>query len=140
MGEDRRAAGQGVVLALEDEQDRALAADTAASGAVEGTHDGGRVGRVAQEGFLANGKPGEVERVEPGARSAGGHHVGLPALDGPRGLLQSHAGSCATWLHLKIPMRSETVLELGHGFQVAPTDEFLMRVERLFGDRVAVLR
>jgi hypothetical protein len=55
-------------------------------------------------------------------------------------LLQSSRGSCSTWLHLKIPMRSETVLALGDHYSVQPSDEFLTRVERLFGERVAVLR
>jgi len=45
-----------------------------------------------------------------------------------------------TWLHLKIPMRSETVLALGDAFSVKPSDELLTRIERLFGERVAVLR
>jgi DNA polymerase-3 subunit alpha len=55
-------------------------------------------------------------------------------------LLRAHHGECKTWLHLKIPMRSETVMELGQAYRVSPTDELLTRLERLFGERVAVLR
>jgi DNA polymerase-3 subunit alpha len=57
-----------------------------------------------------------------------------------KGILRAHSGPCTTWLHLKIPMRSETVLALGDGYSVKPTDELLTRIERLFGERVAVLR
>ena len=61
-------------------------------------------------------------------------------IDELKGILLQHKGTCATYLHLKIPMRSETVIPLGSEFTVAPTDELLHRVERLFGDRVAVVR
>ena len=57
-----------------------------------------------------------------------------------KGILRAHQGPCTTWLHLKIPMRSETVLALGDAFSVKPSDELLTRIERLFGERVAVLR
>ncbi len=61
-------------------------------------------------------------------------------IDELKGILLQHKGTCATYLHLKIPMRSETVIPLGSEFTVAPTDELLHRVETLFGDRVAVFR
>jgi DNA polymerase-3 subunit alpha len=57
-----------------------------------------------------------------------------------KGVLLQHKGACATYLHLKIPLRSETVIPLGDQYAVAPSDDLLLRLERLFGDRVAVLR
>jgi len=57
-----------------------------------------------------------------------------------KGVLLAHKGNCATYLHVKIPMRSETVIPLGDKFAVAPSDELLLRIERLFGDRVAIFR
>ena len=57
-----------------------------------------------------------------------------------KGILLAHKGNCATYLHVKIPLRSETVIPLGDTFTVAPSDELLLRVERLFGDRVAIFR
>jgi hypothetical protein len=40
-------------------------------------------------------------------------------------------------VRLRIPQRSETVIPLGERFAVAPSDDLLARLERLFGDRVA---
>jgi DNA polymerase-3 subunit alpha len=57
-----------------------------------------------------------------------------------KGILAAHRGACATYLHVKIPMRSETVIPLGADFAVAPSDDLLLRIERLFGDRVAIFR
>ena len=62
-------------------------------------------------------------------------------IDDLKGILAAHKGSCATYLHLKIPLqRSETIIPLGEGFSVTPTDDLLFRIERLFGDRVAIFR
>jgi DNA polymerase-3 subunit alpha len=55
-------------------------------------------------------------------------------------LLRQFPGRCRTRLHLEIPQRSETVLDLGDDFMVAAADELLARLEQVFGDRVAVLR
>jgi DNA polymerase-3 subunit alpha len=57
-----------------------------------------------------------------------------------KGILLAHKGACSTYLHVKIPPRSETVIPLGDRFAVAPSDELLLRIERLFGDRVAIFR
>ncbi len=57
-----------------------------------------------------------------------------------KGILAAHKGACATYLHVKIPMRSETVIPLGADFAVTPSDDLLLRIERLFGDRVAIFR
>jgi DNA polymerase-3 subunit alpha len=54
-------------------------------------------------------------------------------------LLAGSRGGCATVLHLEIPQRSETLIRLGEAYSVAATDELLVRLERLFGTRVAVL-
>ena len=55
-------------------------------------------------------------------------------------LILDHPGSCRTLLRLRIPQRSETVLDLGDDHKVAPNDELLARIDQLFGDRVAILR
>lgn len=46
-------------------------------------------------------------------------------------------GSCQTVVRLRIPQRSETVIPLGDTWQVAPSDELVTRLEKLFGERVA---
>jgi DNA polymerase-3 subunit alpha len=62
-------------------------------------------------------------------------------IDDLKGILAAHKGSCATYLHLKIPLqRTETIIPLGDRFAVTPTDDLLFRIERLFGDRVAIFR
>jgi DNA polymerase III subunit alpha len=55
-------------------------------------------------------------------------------------LLRQFPGPCRTCLHLEIPKRSDTILELPREYDVAASEELLARVEQLFGDRVAVLR
>jgi len=56
-----------------------------------------------------------------------------------RGILEGSRGSCRTVLRLRIPRRSETVIPLGDSYNVAPTDDLLLRLERLFGTRVTSL-
>ncbi len=56
-----------------------------------------------------------------------------------RGILEQSRGPCRTVVRLKIPQRSETIIPLGDTFNVAPTDDLLLRLERLFGTRVASL-
>lgn len=60
-------------------------------------------------------------------------------LDELKGILKQHPGGCRTFVHVQIPLRSETVIPLGPEFSVAPTEDLLLRVERLFGERVALL-
>jgi DNA polymerase-3 subunit alpha len=55
-------------------------------------------------------------------------------------VLLQFPGPCRTRLHLDIPQRSETVLDLGDDFKVAAADELLAKLEQLFGERVAHLR
>ncbi|HEX7598813.1 MAG TPA: DNA polymerase III subunit alpha, partial [Polyangia bacterium] len=55
-------------------------------------------------------------------------------------LIRQFPGPCRTRLHLEIPQRSETILDLGDDFKVAAADELLAKLEQVFGDRVAVLR
>jgi hypothetical protein len=55
-------------------------------------------------------------------------------------LLRQYPGPCRARLHLEIPQRSETVLELGEEYKVAASEELLVRLEQAFGERVAVLR
>jgi DNA polymerase-3 subunit alpha len=54
-------------------------------------------------------------------------------------LANATRGNCTAVLRLKIPQRSETVVALPDAWDVAPTEELLTRLERLFGDRVATL-
>ena len=54
-----------------------------------------------------------------------------------RGVLAGSRGNCQAVLRLHIPQRSESVIPLGSEWTVAPTDELLTRLERLFGERVA---
>jgi len=56
-----------------------------------------------------------------------------------RGILEGSRGSCRTVLRLRIPQRSETIIPLADTYNVAPTDDLLLRLERLFGGRVASL-
>jgi DNA polymerase-3 subunit alpha len=61
-------------------------------------------------------------------------------MSGLQKLLRQYPGPCKTRLHLEIPQRSETILDLGDEFKVAAADELLAKLEQIFGDRVAVLR
>ncbi len=54
-------------------------------------------------------------------------------------LANATRGNCTAILRLKIGQRSETVVALPDAWDVAPTEELLTRLERLFGDRVATL-
>ncbi len=42
-----------------------------------------------------------------------------------KGILSEYKGACATYLHIKIPMRSETVIPLGTAYAVSPSDDLL---------------
>jgi DNA polymerase III alpha subunit len=54
-------------------------------------------------------------------------------------LANATRGNCLPFVRLKIAQRSETVVALPEAWSVAPTEEFLARLERLFGERVATL-
>jgi DNA polymerase III subunit alpha len=60
-------------------------------------------------------------------------------IEALRGLLGQSRGSCQTVLRLEVPQRAEIVIPLGDSWNVAPTDELLAGLERLFGGRVARL-
>ncbi len=53
-------------------------------------------------------------------------------------LAQVPRGNCQPVVRLRIPQRSETVIPLGETWLVAPSDELVTRLERVFGERVAV--
>ncbi len=57
-----------------------------------------------------------------------------------RAVLESQHGDARVYVHLVIPNHTETVVVLPDQLTVSPTDELLLRTERLFGDKVAVLR
>ena len=55
-------------------------------------------------------------------------------------LLRQHPGTCRARLHLEIPQRSETILELPDEYRVAASEDLLARIEQIFGQQTAVLR
>lgn len=55
-------------------------------------------------------------------------------------ILLQHVGDCRTYVHIAIPQHSQTRLVLSERFSVAPTDDLLLKLERLFGDRVVAFR
>ncbi len=65
--------------------------------------------------------------------------LGPQQLEELKKILLQHVGDCRTHVHLLIPDRSETRLTLSERYSVAPTDELLVKIERLFGNRVAML-
>ncbi len=56
-----------------------------------------------------------------------------------RNILAGTPGVCETILKVRIPMRSEAIIPLGGNYKVAATDDLLLKLERLFGTRVASL-
>jgi DNA polymerase-3 subunit alpha len=54
-------------------------------------------------------------------------------------LANATRGNCQAVIRLKIAQRSETVVHLPEAWALAPTEDLLTRLERLFGDRVATL-
>jgi DNA polymerase III subunit alpha len=54
-------------------------------------------------------------------------------------LANATRGNCLPVLRLKIGQRSETIVPLPDAWSVAPTEDLMSRLERLFGDRVATL-
>jgi DNA polymerase-3 subunit alpha len=66
--------------------------------------------------------------------------VGEAQLQQLKSILLQHVGECRTHVTLSIPRRSRTRLVLSERFSVNPSDELLVKLERLFGERVAVLR
>lgn len=57
-----------------------------------------------------------------------------------RDTLLQHRGSCPAYLHLIVPGRSETVIELPESLRVVPSEAMLDAVERIFGSGVAMLQ
>ena len=60
-------------------------------------------------------------------------------IDELKHILSTSPGTCASYVRLRIAERSETLVALGDTWQVAASDELLLRLERVFGDRVATL-
>jgi DNA polymerase III subunit alpha len=54
-------------------------------------------------------------------------------------LANATRGGCTAVVRLKIAQRAEAVIPLPEAWAVAPTEDLLTRLERLFGDRVATL-
>jgi DNA polymerase-3 subunit alpha len=64
-------------------------------------------------------------------------HVTPEQITGLRSILEGSRGGCLAVVRLRIPLRSETVIPLGQDYGVSPTDDLLLKLERLFGHRVA---
>jgi DNA polymerase-3 subunit alpha len=54
-------------------------------------------------------------------------------------LANAQRGACQAVVRLKISKRSETVITLPDAWAVSPTEDLLIQLERVFGDRVATL-
>src|SRR5262249_42011121 len=61
-------------------------------------------------------------------------------IDALKAALEKHPGPVTTVLRLKVPMRSLTDCVLPARFNVTPSDELLVRIEKLFGAEAARLR
>ncbi|HEX4457786.1 MAG TPA: OB-fold nucleic acid binding domain-containing protein [Polyangia bacterium] len=61
-------------------------------------------------------------------------------MDALKAALEKHPGPVVTVLRLKVPMRSVTDCVLPSKFNVTPTDDLLVRIEKLFGSDAARLR
>ncbi|OGR32770.1 MAG: DNA polymerase III subunit alpha [Desulfuromonadales bacterium GWC2_61_20] len=57
-------------------------------------------------------------------------------LQGLKDILQRHRGGCEVRIHLVVPNRSETVMSLPAGFQVAASDQLMSDTDKLFGYHV----
>ena len=57
-----------------------------------------------------------------------------------KGLLLEYPGDCRVMVDISIPQRSCTHLSFPEQYSVNPSDELLFKLERLLGDRAAVLR
>ncbi len=54
-------------------------------------------------------------------------------IESLRGILVQNSGKCVPLIILQIPGRSQTAVFLGDTFRVAPTDELLAALNKLFG-------
>jgi DNA polymerase-3 subunit alpha len=61
-------------------------------------------------------------------------------IDALKAALEKYPGPVTTVLRLKVPMRSVTECVLPARFNVTPSDELLVRIEKLFGAEAARLR
>ena len=61
-------------------------------------------------------------------------------IDALKAALEKYPGPVTTVLRLKVPMRSFTDCVLPSRFNVTPSDELLVRIEKLFGADAARLR
>jgi DNA polymerase-3 subunit alpha len=61
-------------------------------------------------------------------------------MDALKAALEKHPGPVTTVLRLKVPLRSITDCVLPPKFNVTPSDDLLVRIEKLFGENAARLR
>jgi len=55
------------------------------------------------------------------------------AFEHLRQLLDESRGNCAVFVHLHVPDRGETILQLPDRWRVSPTDALLLGIQREFG-------
>jgi DNA polymerase-3 subunit alpha len=65
--------------------------------------------------------------------------VDAPVLERLARLVDANRGSCAVFLHVRVPHRGESVIALPDRFRVAPTDQFVLGVARDFGPGAVAL-
>ena len=54
-----------------------------------------------------------------------------------RAILKASRGKCTTVVRLTVPSRSQTVFKLGEEFNVSANEDLLIKLEKVFGTRVA---
>ncbi|HET6610528.1 MAG TPA: OB-fold nucleic acid binding domain-containing protein, partial [Kofleriaceae bacterium] len=102
--------------------------------------DEGEQGRHAYKMLLEEAVPLSELRREKTTRieiALCADSVTSAQIEALRGALESARGSCQAVVKLAIGDGTEAVIPLGDAYKVAPTDELLTRLERLFGTRVA---
>jgi DNA polymerase-3 subunit alpha len=66
--------------------------------------------------------------------------LGTEDLDGLKEILRRHHGASPVFLHLVIPERSETLVSLGNGSGIRPSEDFLREMRERFGEESVSLR
>lgn len=62
-----------------------------------------------------------------------------PQFEKLKNILRNHPGSCAAYLHLHMPEKSETIISLPDDLQLEPSEGLLNEVASLFGSKVISL-
>ncbi|MBK8482177.1 MAG: DNA polymerase III subunit alpha [Proteobacteria bacterium] len=81
-----------------------------------------------------------VQKTKEVHLTLSGEGLAEAQLEALQRVLREHQGDCRTYVHLRLAERSTALLELAERWAVNPTDDFLLQVEQLFGERTALLR